>query len=140
MITKGERVVGGISQVSEIDIYTLLCIKQITSKHILYTTGNCTQYFVITCKGKEYEKEQIYINHFAIHLKLTQYCKSTICNKKIKKKRRALYWQQRMAMPRLRTGSFEEASRCSHGKIMRAQRKTIIARIENEFSTYLRSN
>ena len=47
-------------------------------------TGNSTQYFVITYKGKESEKEKIhgYIkpNHFAVHLKLkaAQHCKSTI--------------------------------------------------------------
>ena len=36
-----------------IDIYTLLYIKQITNKDLLYSTGNCTQYFVITYKGNE---------------------------------------------------------------------------------------
>ena len=37
------------------------------------------QYFVITCKGKESEKKMyIYLNHFAVHPKLTQHCQSTI--------------------------------------------------------------
>ena len=41
-----------------------------------YSTRNHTEYFVITYKGKEYEKLYIYIiyiwlNHFAVHLKLT---------------------------------------------------------------------
>ena len=39
--------------------------------------------------GKESEKGWIYVyiklNHFAIHLKLTQHCKSTILQYKIKK-------------------------------------------------------
>ena len=48
------------------------------SKDLLYSTGNYTQYFVITYKGKESEKEWI---HFAVHLKLTQHCKSTILKK-----------------------------------------------------------
>ena len=30
-------------------------------KDLLYSTGNSTQYFVITYKGKESEKEYIYI-------------------------------------------------------------------------------
>ena len=34
----------------------LLYIKQITNKDLLYTLGNYTQHFVITCKGKEAEK------------------------------------------------------------------------------------
>ena len=34
-------------------------------------------------------KNNIYLNHFAVHLKLTQYCKSTILQ--LKKKRR-MFW------------------------------------------------
>ena len=47
--------------------------KKITNKDLLYSTGNYTQYFVITYKGKESEKEYIYIslNYCAVHLKLT---------------------------------------------------------------------
>ena len=40
--------------------------------------------------GKESEKEWIYVyvklSHFVVHLKLAQYCKSTICQNKIKTK------------------------------------------------------
>ena len=39
---------------------TLLYIKQITSKDVLYSTGNYIQYLVITYNGKEYKKTQIY--------------------------------------------------------------------------------
>ena len=60
MVTKGERE-GGINWEIGIDIYTLLCIKQINSKDLLYSTGNYTQCLVITCKAKESEKEYIYI-------------------------------------------------------------------------------
>ena len=44
------------------------------------STENYTQYFVITYKGKESEKEYmyIYVNHLAVHLKVTQHCKSTV--------------------------------------------------------------
>ena len=58
MVTKGERGVDrGIYQEVGINIYTLLYIKQITNKDLLYGTGNYTQYFVITCKSKESEKD-----------------------------------------------------------------------------------
>ena len=55
-------------------------------KDLLYSTGNSTQYSVITYKGKESEKKYIYnihTDHFAVHLKLTQYCKSTLVQYKI---------------------------------------------------------
>ena len=48
MVIKGERWVGVINQEFEINIYTLLYIKQITNKDLLCSTGNSTQYFVIT--------------------------------------------------------------------------------------------
>ena len=48
--------VEGINQEFGINIYTLLYIKQITNKDLPYSTGNYTQYFVITYKGKESEK------------------------------------------------------------------------------------
>ena len=40
------------------NIYTLLFIKQITNKDLLHSPGNYTQYFVITYKGKESEKNR----------------------------------------------------------------------------------
>ena len=52
---------GGINQVVGINICTLLYIKQIINKDLLYSTENSTQYSVITYKGKESEKEYIYI-------------------------------------------------------------------------------
>ena len=43
------------------------------SIHKHYSTGNYSKYLVITCSGKEYEKKHIcvYLNHFAVHQKLT---------------------------------------------------------------------
>ena len=52
---KGE----GISQEDRINRYTLLYIKQIANKDLLHNTGNNTQYFVITYKEKETEKESL---------------------------------------------------------------------------------
>ena len=45
-----------VNQEFEIDIYTLLHIKQIT-KDLLYSTGNSTQYSIKIYVGKESEKE-----------------------------------------------------------------------------------
>ena len=36
-------------------------MKQITSKDLVYSTGNSTQYSVMTYTGKEYKKEWVYI-------------------------------------------------------------------------------
>ena len=40
-------------------MYIQLCIKQINSKDLLYSTGNSAYYSVITQMGKELEKELI---------------------------------------------------------------------------------
>ena len=53
----------------------------VDNKDLLCSTGNCTQYLVITYKGKNLKKNiciYIYLNHFTIHLKLTQCCKLNI--------------------------------------------------------------
>ena len=60
-LPKGKGGWGGINQQEfGISRYKLLNIKQVTNKDLLYSAGNYTQYFVITYKGKEPEKEQIY--------------------------------------------------------------------------------
>ena len=43
---------GGMNQEIGIDIYTLLYIKLITNKDLLYSTGNSAQYTVMTYMGK----------------------------------------------------------------------------------------
>ena len=52
MINKGERR-GGINWEIGVDINTLLYIKQITNKDLLYSRGNSTQYSVMVYMGKE---------------------------------------------------------------------------------------
>ena len=42
-------------------IYTLLCIKWITNKNLLYSTGNSTQYSVMAYTGKESLKKRVNI-------------------------------------------------------------------------------
>ena len=49
----------GINWEFGINIYTLLYIKQIINKDLLYVTGNSTQNSVIAYMGKESEKEWI---------------------------------------------------------------------------------
>ena len=51
----------GINWEIGIDIHTLLYIKQLTKKDLLYSTGNSTQYSVMTYMGKESNKEWIYV-------------------------------------------------------------------------------
>ena len=52
------------------------------NKNLMYSTGNSTQYSVTAYMGKELKKkkEWIYVQliHFAVYLKLTQHCKSTM--------------------------------------------------------------
>ena len=55
---KGE---GGINQEFGINRYTLLYIKQVNNKDLLFSTGNYTQYLVINYNGKEPEKQYIYV-------------------------------------------------------------------------------
>ena len=59
MVTEGDNG-GGINQEFWINIYTLLYIKQINNKDLLYSTRNYTQKLVITYNGKESEKVCIY--------------------------------------------------------------------------------
>ena len=51
----------GINWEIGIDTYTLLYIKQVTNKDLLYSTGNSTQYSVMAYMGKESKKECIYV-------------------------------------------------------------------------------
>ena len=48
---------GRINWETGIDIYTLLYVKQITNKNLLYSTGNSIQHSVMTYMGIENEKE-----------------------------------------------------------------------------------
>ena len=79
---------GRINQKFGINRSTLLYIKQINNKDLLYITGNYIQYLVIIYKQeseKEYICVHIYMNHFVVHRKLT-HCKSTILQYKNLKK------------------------------------------------------
>ena len=55
------KVGGGINWEIGIDIDTVLYIKQITNKDLLYRPGNSAQYSVMAYMGKESKKEWIYV-------------------------------------------------------------------------------
>ena len=52
---------GGIHWEIGTDVYTLLYIKQITSKNILYSTGNYTPYSAMGYYGKRIFKKRVYV-------------------------------------------------------------------------------
>ena len=63
-----------------------------------YSTGNQTQYSVIIYRGKEYENNvhiymYIHLNHFAVHMTLTQHCKS-IMLLQVKRRGKQIAWAQ----------------------------------------------
>ena len=70
------------------DMYTLLCLKWITNKDPLCSTGNSAQCCVAACMGGESGGEWIHVyvwlSPFAAHLKLSQHYQSAIPPYKIK--------------------------------------------------------
>ena len=68
----------GIVREFGIDMYTLLYLKWITNKDLLYSTGNSAQCYVATWMGGEGRGEWIHVyvwlNPFAVHLKLSKHC------------------------------------------------------------------
>ena len=45
----------------EMDMYTLIYVRWITNKDLLYNTGNSTQYSLMAYLGKEFKREWIYV-------------------------------------------------------------------------------
>ena len=60
------------------DMYTLLCLKWITSKDLLYSTWNSAQCYMAAQMGGEFGGEWIHVyvwlNPLAVNLKLSQHC------------------------------------------------------------------
>ena len=56
------------------DRCTLLYLKWIANKDLLYSTGNSTQYYVADWMGEEFRGEQlhvhVWVSPFAVHVKL----------------------------------------------------------------------
>ena len=87
-MTRGEGWEEGIVREFGIDMYTLLYLKWITNEDLLYSTGNSAQCYVADWMGGEFGGEWIHVyvwlSPFAVHLKLSQHCKSAILQYKIK--------------------------------------------------------
>ena len=70
------------------DMYSLLYLKWITNKDLLYSTWNSVQCYVAAWTGGEFEGEWIHVyvwlSPFAVHLKLSQHCELAILQYKIK--------------------------------------------------------
>ena len=58
---------------SGINRYTLLYVKQITNKDLLYSTGNYIQYPIVTYNGKSSKKEYICITKLLGYIPETYY-------------------------------------------------------------------
>ena len=60
------------------DMYTLLCLKWITSQDLLYSTGNSAQCHVAAWMGGAFGGKRIHVyvwlSPFALHLELSQHC------------------------------------------------------------------
>ena len=60
------------------DMYTVLCLKWITNKDLLYSTWNSVQCYVAAWMGGQFGGEWIHVyvrlSPFTVHLKLSQYC------------------------------------------------------------------
>ena len=58
-------------------ICTLLYMEWMVNRNLLYSTGNCTQYSVITYIEKNLKKN-VYLSYFTVQQKLTQHYKSIL--------------------------------------------------------------
>ena len=70
----GEGVVRDFGKV----MYTLLYLKWITNKNLLYNTQNSSQFYVAAWMGGEFGEEwthvYVWLSPFAVYLKLSQHC------------------------------------------------------------------
>ena len=69
----GERVVQGF----EMDRYTVLYLKWITNKGLLYSTDNCSMLCAAWMgaeSGGEWIHVYVWLSPFTVHLKLSQHC------------------------------------------------------------------
>ena len=67
----------GIVREFGMDTYTLLYLKWITDKDLLYNTGNSAQCYVAAWMGEEFGGEgfhlYVWLRSFTVHLKLSQH-------------------------------------------------------------------
>ena len=74
MIANGDRIVREF----EMDMHTLLYLKWVTNKDLLYSTWDSVQCYIAAWMREEFGGEWIHVyvrlSPFAVHLKLTQHC------------------------------------------------------------------
>ena len=91
MVIKEEGWGQGIVMEFGMVMYTLLYLKWVTNKDLLYSTGNSAQCYVAAWMGGEFRGEWILVyvllSPFAVYLKLSQHCYLAILQYKIKKKK-----------------------------------------------------
>ena len=70
------------------DMYTLLYLKWITNKDLLYSTGNSVQCYVAAEMGRKFRGEWVHVyvwlSPLIVHLKSSQHRQSAILQYKIK--------------------------------------------------------
>ena len=78
MASRGKEWEEGVVREFGIDLYTVLYLRWITNKDLLFSTWNFAQCYVVAWMGGEFGGEwiQVYIwlSPFAIHLKLSHHC------------------------------------------------------------------
>ena len=78
MVNSGEGCGDGMDGEFGMVMYTLLYLKWITNKDLLYSTGNSAQCYVAAWMGGEFGGEWIHeyawLRHSAVHRKLSQHC------------------------------------------------------------------
>ena len=88
MVIRREGWGEGIVREFGIDMYTLLYLKCITNKDLLYSTGNSSKCYRAAWMGGDLRGEWIHVfvwlSVSAVHLKLSQHCESAILQYKTK--------------------------------------------------------
>jgi len=78
MVVRGKTWGEGIVRKFGMDVYTLLYLKWITDKDLLYSTWNSAQCYLEAWMGGAFRGERIHVyvrlSPFAVHLKLSQHC------------------------------------------------------------------
>ena len=78
MVVRGEGAGEGTVREFGMHTYTLLYLKWITNKDLLYSTGNSAQCYVAAWMGGESGGEwmhvHVWLSPFAAHLKLSLHC------------------------------------------------------------------
>ena len=78
MVARGDLWEEGTVREFKINMCTVLYLKSITNKDLLYSTENSAQCYVAAWMGEEFRGERIHVyiwlSPFAVHLKLSQHC------------------------------------------------------------------